>query len=206
MKKAYALILFLLLAAQITSATNLYRYKNAQGKTEISHTIPNERVVYGYDVIDQESGNLLERVAPQLSPAEVILKERRELREAQCKAALARVYNRYESEAEISAAEQQFIDSVESRMGNAKANIAQLQTRRLGLEEQAARIERAGNMITPVLLNNLDSTDAQIKKLQLEIRQRIREQQISRDQFSLDLALFRKPSCATLWKHVEGNR
>ena len=50
-------------------AARFFRYVDANGQLVMSHTIPNERVPYGYEIVD-ETARVIQKVAPQLSEVE----------------------------------------------------------------------------------------------------------------------------------------
>ena len=72
-----SLLGFCLCFSVSADARELFRYKNENGSLVLSHTIPNERVKDGYDIVD-EYGNLVRRVEPQLSEAAYKEKLRKE--------------------------------------------------------------------------------------------------------------------------------
>jgi hypothetical protein len=62
----------ILMAPAISEAgVRLYRYVNADGRVEISHTAPADRVSLGYEVIDSSAGGALEVVEAQKSSEEL---------------------------------------------------------------------------------------------------------------------------------------
>src|SRR6187455_1342798 len=67
-----------------TSVGRLYRYRNAEGAIELSNAVPAERVAGGYDVLDKR-GNVIERVAPQLTSQQVAEKVVRDREMAECR-------------------------------------------------------------------------------------------------------------------------
>lgn len=175
-------------------AARFYRYINAEGLEEISHIIPNDRVALGYDVLDANM-RLVEHVAPQLSPEEIVTRNRRQREEAVCVASQKRVRALYESEEDITQAEKQALDSLTNRITNAQANLAQLRNQRRALEEEAARMDRTGQSLTSIVLGNIDRAKAQIENLEGEIAQRKEEKEETRRQHAVDLEVFRLPEC-----------
>ena len=172
-------------------AARFYRYINAEGLEEISHTIPNDRVPLGYDVLDADM-RLIRHVAPQLSPEEIVVRNLRQHEEALCLASQKRVRALYESEEDIAHAEKQALDSLVNRIANAQANLAQLRTQRIELEDEAASMDRAGQSLTSIVLGNIDRAKAQIENLESEIAQRNFEKEETRRQHAIDLEVFRR--------------
>ncbi|MCZ6644517.1 MAG: hypothetical protein O7F71_23325 [Gammaproteobacteria bacterium] len=193
------------LAWQVDAASRFYRYINSEGLEEISHTIPNERVPLGYDVLDADM-RLVERVAPQLSPEEIVTRNRRQHEEAVCIASQKRVHALYESEEDITHAEKQALDSLVNFISNALANLAQLRNLQRELEDEAARMDRAGQSLTSVVLGNIDRAKAQIENLESDIVQRNVEKEETRRQHAIDLEVFRGPECLVATTTMPGVR
>ncbi len=175
-------------------AARFYRYINAEGLEEISHTIPNDRVALGYDVLDANM-RLVEHVVRQLSPEEIVTRNRQQSEEAVCLTSQKRVRALYESEEDITQAEEQALDSLTNRITNAQANLAQLRNQHRALEEEAARMDRAGQSLTSIVLGNIDRANAQIENLEGEIAQRKVEKEETRRQHAVDLEVFRRSEC-----------
>ena len=189
---AGALLILLALPAQ---AANLYRFRDANGGLVISSSIPNDRVPLGYEVIDGNSGRTLQKVAPQLSPAEAAAKAEFERRLALCARAQRRVQTMYETPTDIDAAEKQALESLETRIINAQANLTHVRNQLSQFEQQAARLERNGTGVTAVLVGNIERAKAQIANLEKEIAQRREEQAATRKEYSRDRAIFEVEEC-----------
>ncbi len=182
------------LAWQAEAAARYYRYFNSEGLEEISHAVPPDRVPLGYDVLDADM-RLVERIAPQLSPEEIAIRDRLRHEEAVCLASQKRVHALYESEEDIAHAEKQALNSLVNRITNAQANLAQLRNLRRELEDEAARMDRAGKSLTGIVLGNIGRAKAQIDNLESEIAQRKVEKEETRRQHAIDLKVFRRPEC-----------
>ncbi len=185
----------LMLLGSVAQAGQLYRYRNADGGVEISSSIPNDRVPKGYEVIDSTSGRLLRTVAPQLTPAQAAAKAEHERRVGVCTIAQRRVQTMYESDEDIDQAETKAMQSLQTRIVNAQANLTHLRSQRAKLEDQAARMERSGKGVSPILVGNLERAQNQIKNLEQEIVQRHSEQQETRDSYLLDRQIFELDDC-----------
>lgn len=184
-----------LLIVSTAQAGQLYRYRNADGGLEISSSIPNDRVPKGYEVIDSFSGRLLRTVAPQLTPEQAAAKAEHERRVGICEIAQRRVQTMYESNDDIDQAETKALQSLETRIVNAQANLTHLRSQRSKLEDQAARMERSGKGVTPILVGNLERAQNQIQNLEVEIVQRQEEQQETRNGYELDRQIFELGDC-----------
>ena len=62
-------VLALLLASTQAWGARFFRYKDETGRLVISHTIPNDRVKFGYEIVD-ENARLIQTIEPQLSEEE----------------------------------------------------------------------------------------------------------------------------------------
>jgi hypothetical protein len=172
----------------------LYRYRNAEGAVEMSNAVPADRVAGGYEVLDK-SGNVVERVAPQLTAEQVAAKVIHDREVAECRQNVERVASLYGSVADISAAADQAHKSIEARIGNLEGSLA-LERRRLEeRESDAAQRERTGRKITPQLQQSIDLSRAQIESIGLEIKQRHAEQETAKARFAEDRRLFEKSDC-----------
>ncbi|MDH3644155.1 MAG: hypothetical protein OES38_18765 [Gammaproteobacteria bacterium] len=175
-------------------AKYLYRYQNAQGRPEISHTIPPDRVALGYEVIDR-TGRVIKRVERQKTAAEVERINRETLARNACKRALERVNSLYQSELDIGYAEEQAITSLEGRIANAVLNLRQAQEQKRDMEATAAQLERSGKSLDTSLRRNIERADFQINTLEEEIGKREQEKIDARKAFANDLALFKQATC-----------
>lgn len=195
-----ATVVSALLAGVVADAAGVrfYRYTNAQGATEISSSIPSDRVKHGYQIIDGTSGRVLQTIDPQLSDEAARRKAAQDAKMADCKAAVRRVRALYQSEAEIFAAETQALESIDTRIVNARANITQLETQLAELEQRAARIERSGQALGVELLSSIESAREQITRLEEEVATRRAEQDTARGEYAAERALFANPRCEEL--------
>ena len=91
LRQSVAVATLLAAMALPAQAGQLYRFTNADGGLELSSSIPNDRVPFGYDVIDSRSGRLLRKVDPQLTAAEAAAKAELERRVNVCQIAQRRV-------------------------------------------------------------------------------------------------------------------
>ncbi len=185
----------ILLIPSWASANRLYRYLDANGQVAISHSIPGDRVRFGYEVVDAVSGRVIEVVEAQKSPEEIARLEREAAARKACEDALDRVYSVYQSELDIEKAEQQTLESLEQRIANAEFNLERARSQKEGFEATAARLERAGEELDASLLSNIERSQVQVDSLETEIGQRRREQEDAKERFARDRALYRQETC-----------
>lgn len=189
------LIIALLTPITAHAAKNLYRFLNAEGAIEISHTIPSDRVALGYEVLDSRSGRVVQVVEAQKSPEEVARIDRETRARSACRNALARVNSLYQSEIDITLAEEQTLKSLLGRIENATENLRLVRNQKRNFEATAARRERAGESLQKGLLSNIERANIQLGNLEREIEQRHRQQDDAQARFARDLVLFRQATC-----------
>ena len=171
------------------NAHGYFRYMDENGKLVLSQSIPNERVKYGYDIVDQH-GNLIQRVDPQLTPEQYAAKKRRDEAQRMCQAKLNRTHKLYQTQEDIDYAERQALDSLELRLANTRANLTVVQNQRRDFESTAAQLDVAGKAIPNTLLNNIERAVSQEDNLRREIEMRNEERGQLRNEFAFDRIVF----------------
>jgi hypothetical protein len=185
------LVLGLCLPAE---AGTLYRYINDKGYQEIGYSIPPHLVANGYDVID-DSGRLIRRVAAQLSEEEYAVKLEQERKLEACHKAMDRVHRRYETLADIDAAQRLFEEQLEESLKNDQSNLAYSHTALTERQEQAASLERAGRPIPKHLIDNIERTEMQIQSLTTQIQGRERGRVEKATEFDEERRIFKLVDC-----------
>ena len=170
------------------SAHSYFRYVDENGKLVLSQTIPNERVRYGYDVLDQ-NGNLIERVEPQLTESQYQRKLELEAAQQECLMKLDRTHKLYQSAGDIDYAEGQALKSLENRVSNTRANLTMAQNQLLEFESTAAQLDLAGKVIPDALLDNIARAKFQVDNLGQEITRRSAERGTLVNAYAFDLSL-----------------
>jgi len=173
----------------------LYRWKNADGRPEVSHSIPAGVVHQGYEILDGNSMRVLERVPAQMSDEEWQRKQEREQAMAACEAALDRVNFLYERPSDIDEAEAAAIRSLEVRVQNAQQNLTQARRNLSDLESQAARRERQGSTVSKGHLAKIAKANSQIATLQREINQRELEKEKMKIDYAEERRMFNVGGC-----------
>lgn len=171
------------------SAHSYFRYVDENGKLVLSQTIPNERVRYGYDVLDQ-NGNLIERVEPQLTEAQYQRKLELEAAQQECLMKLDRTHKLYQSPGDIDYAEGQTLKSLENRVSNTRANLTMAQNQLLEIESTAAQLDLAGKVIPDALLDNIARAKFQVDNLEQEITRRSAERGTLVNAYAFDRVVF----------------
>ena len=142
-------------SSMMAEANRFFRYEDGNGRLVMSHTIPNERVKFGYEIVDQH-GRVIQKVSPQLSEEAYQAKVAKEKALAACETQLTRVRRQYQTPVDIDNAQEQALKSVDNRIANAKANLNYVQGQKQDLEGQAARLDLAGRSIGNALLHNIE--------------------------------------------------
>jgi len=186
------------LPAQAASAdpdsARLYRFKDEHGHVAIANAVPADRVAGGYDVLDGH-GQVLETVAPQLTPQELVEKEARDQAAEACHQNVERVTALYGTVHDIEAAQVQAERALDARIKNLEAGQA-LERRRLEEREQdAAQRERTGRVVTPDLQQGIEHSRAQIDAIEVEMAQRREERAATKDQYAEERRLFETGKC-----------
>ncbi len=190
----YLLGLMALMFGLTVEASRFFRYEDSEGKLVLSHTIPNERVKFGYEIVD-EHGRTIQTVAPQLSEKAYQAKVAREKAQKDCRDQLSRVRRLYQTDVDIDNAEAQALDRIDNRISNARANLNHVQNQKQELEGQAARRDLAGQKISNALLDNIEKARSQEKNLVDEIDMRFAEKLQLRKEFDYDRVVFGLKSC-----------
>jgi len=191
---ALVLVLTMLAADASAEQNRMVRYQDRNGEMVIGYTIPAPLARFGYDIITPD-GRLIERVEPQLSEEEWARKQERDAALAQCRRELQQVRRRYETLDDVEYARAKHQESLDERIKNAELSKTQLKNSLMELETEAARLERAGNSLTGILINNIETTREQITTLEQEIRQRKREKVQADEEFDRDMEVLRRDSC-----------
>lgn len=188
------LLLLLGVLAATPAQAELYRYLNRQGVVVLDRQgVPPEYVGNGYEVIDEE-GRVLRAVPPAPS-AEELRQRVAAQRQARADAQLRRLYPRV-ADLEVARAHQ--LRDLDSLIVVARGNLNAVQQRVLGLEQQAAEQQRAGQPVPAALLQQLQGlrgeqrqAEAELQRLQ-ELRQRS-ETRFAADRLRLVEILGREP-------------
>ncbi|MEQ9450298.1 MAG: hypothetical protein RJQ07_01825 [Pseudomonadales bacterium] len=191
-----SMIFVMLLAVTAPAeAARFFRYIDDSGKLVLSHTIPNDRVKFGYEIVD-ENARVISRVAPQLSEKEYQRQLAEKAAIAECESAVARARSLYRSIDDIDYAETQALNSIETQINNLKVNLVNLKNQRQDLEEEAAQLDIAGNAIPNNLLDNIQSAKTQEQNLEEQIESRYAEKLEERLAYKFDRQVFVLKSCA----------
>lgn len=184
----------LLLTSLNSHAARFFRFEDENGVLVMSHAIPNDRVKYGYQIVD-EHGRVLDTIEPQLSEEAYQRKLEMEAAFKECQQALTRVRNLFQSESDIDYAEEQALESIDTQIGNTKANLSHVRNQREELEAQAAQQDLSGQKISAVLLDNIESAKRQERNLEEQIEKWYEDKLRVRSDYEFDRRVFELKDC-----------
>ncbi len=188
------LTLSLLILVTNSHAARFFRYIDENGKLVLSGSIPNDRVKYGYEVVD-ESARVLQKIEPQLTEAQYQEKRGREAALKKCRQAIDRVQNLFKSQSDIDYAEEQALTSIENQIVNTKANLTHVRNQREELEMQAAQMDLSGKPIANTFLDNIESARTQERNLKEQIKMRHAEKLTVGADYNFERQVFELADC-----------
>ena len=188
------LTLSLLILVTNSHAARFFRYIDENGKLVLSGSIPNDRVKYGYEVVD-ESARVLQKIEPQLTEAQYQEKRGREAALKKCRQAIDRVQNLFQSQSDIDYAEEQALTSIENQIVNTKANLTHVRNQREELEMQAAQMDLSGKPIANTFLDNIESARTQERNLKEQIKMRHAEKLTVGADYNFERQVFELADC-----------
>lgn len=180
----------LLLLAPLAHAGEWYRFRNEQGVMVLANSIPPSLVENGYSVVGDD-GRVL-RVVPSRQEA-IRQRAEDEARRAREEVSASRqraddeLLKLYASPADVEAAMQRKLNSIESDIARIRADLESLRGKKSDLESRGAERERAGQPPSPEVYGNLQIVSDQIGDRERSIAARRLEQQQVRESFDRDL-------------------
>ncbi len=179
-----------------TQAGQLYRFPDENGVPTLSRSLPPEAAQKGYDIIDDKSMRLIERVPPAPTEAEIEAFKAEQAREAERQRQQAiearqleqaqqkqRQYDRtllltYPTESDLIAARDRDIGYRQEQIDLLSEKLPKLQERLETVQKEAAERELNGGKITANMQKRLDAAKEEIQvrkqaieKYQAEIKQ-----------------------------------
>lgn len=187
-------ILVLLISMSASAhAQNLYRYKDANGRTVINHAVPPDAAKNGYEVISQ-SGRVIQTVERQLSGVELeemSAERQQKRREAEQLEEDKLLLLKYSSVDDIIYAKNRAIQELNANVGILKGNIISLRRKIETLQQNAANIERAGRQVHRSLAQAISDSLIEIQQEQERIDEREKEISEQEALFDADIERYR---------------
>lgn len=188
MNAGFAMLAALLLGAPAAHAGEWYRYQGDDGVLVMSHHVPPEYADGGYEVVN-DHGRVLRVVPRQLSPEEIVVRDRELAREAEIEAErqLALQHDNelmqlYATPEEVELARDRKLASIDEVINTLLGDVQQLRNKQRLYQTQAAEKERGLLPISREILTNLETVQHQMVETRREIDTRRKE----RDQILAD--------------------
>ncbi len=177
------------LAASHVSAGQLFRFNDESGTPTLSKTLPPEAAQRGYDILDDKTMRLIERVPPPLTEAQLAEQAERQVAEQAAQktaendakkiAIMQRqqslhdqnLLNIYQSEDELLAARDKELSYRQNQLNAHTEKNPVLEQKLTAVQQQAAEKELSGKPITENLKQRLDAAEQELSNNQLMIRQ-----------------------------------
>lgn len=164
----YPAVLLMLGAAMNADAGQLYRYINDNGVTVLDRSVPPQFVGRGYEVLDMD-GRVKKVIPAALSPEERQAQRAAEQEQQRQRSADETLLRLYSSVADLDRAHTRQVQQVEALIATAEAGLLTLRNQRDDVQSRAASQERAGREVDAQLLRQLDSIDAERRRLERQI-------------------------------------
>ncbi len=171
-----------------TNSTNMaqpkvrwYRYYNSNGQPNLSSTITDQHLKYGYEALDRNM-QVVKRASPYSADSYAVQKSKRDAQEAQRQSDLS-LRRTYGSAAQASVKRDQILADMGSRKVYLQAQLINLQ-RTLGTDiAQAAVYERQGKAIPAMLQKSLETNRKNVADAQQNINAISERQQQVKQQY-----------------------
>ncbi|MEX1200708.1 MAG: DUF4124 domain-containing protein [Methylophaga sp.] len=192
------------LATSHVYAGQLFRFNDDSGTPTLSKTLPPEAAQHGYDILDDQTMRLIERVPPPLTEAELAEQAEhqaakqaaQQTAEAEAKQAAVQrrqqnlhdqnLLNIYQSEQELLAAQDKDLSYRQNRLNVLNEKRPILEQRLAAVQQHAAEKELSGDPITENLQKRLTAAEQELSNNQLIIHQLEAEIQMLSQQYEQD--------------------
>ncbi|MBD3656536.1 MULTISPECIES: DUF4124 domain-containing protein [Marinobacter] len=160
-----------LMLAAATAEAQMYRYKDDNGRTVISNTVPHEASKRGYDILNSK-GRVVDTVPPAPSAEEIAARKAEKARE---EAALRQreqdelLLKRYSHPDDAVRAMHRKIQEMQSLNQLKQGNITLVTSQLNNEQSRAADLERSGREIPEPTRKKIDRLQNQIQDIEAEI-------------------------------------
>ncbi len=209
MKKSLLVFLTLLLVSQVAFGKNFYRYKDSDGRLIVKDYLPDEAVIVGYEVIN-EQGRVLQVVPPELTAEE---KEAARIKEEQLEALQKKqmeerrrdilLMRQYKTIEDIKRTEKNQTAALRANIDLLNGHISNLNDKLEELQGRAANFERQGKSVPKNTLKEIEATKSQIETNKASITRYEDKIKNIEVQFQSDLIRFKELQAQQL---IERNR
>ena len=178
-------LILVLFASSVATASQFYRWVDAQGNTYIQSYIPPEFVAGGYEIID-DNGVVLKKVAPQISEAERKANEAAAISQEMQLARDKELLKLYRSPTDVDRTMKTWLSRMDMEV-QVKVNRIRIKENEFDtLQARAANLEKTGQEVDPELLAQMKAIELSIQQFRLEIREVQLRQDETRGEFMLD--------------------
>lgn len=160
------------------AAAQLYRFIDDNGTPTLSKTLPAEISQQGYDILDEKSMRLIQRVPPALTASQIAEQQQAEqaakiAAESQRKQAIYdhSLKTRYQSEQDLLNARDRDLQQRESQLATLKEKRRDFYQRLHQTQQQAAENELSGISLSENMKNRLHTTQQELTNNQQRIEQ-----------------------------------
>lgn len=188
------------------TAAELYRFIDDNGTPTLSKTLPAEVSQQGYDILDEKSMRLIQRVPPALTASQIVEQQQEQERQQQAEQAAQlaaenqrkqAIYDhnlktRYQSEQDLLNARDQDLQQRENQLMMLKEKRRDLYQRLQQTQQQAAENELSGISLSENLKNRLQAAQQELNNNQQSIEQLQAETNDLAQLYEQDLQRFRQ--------------
>lgn len=160
------------------AAAQLYRFIDDNGTPTLSKTLPAEISQQGYDILDEKSMRLIQRVPPALTASQITEQQQAEqaakiAAEGQRKQAIYdhSLKTRYQSEQDLLNARDRDLQQRESQLATLKEKRRDFYQRLHQTQQQAAENELSGVSLSENMKNRIHTTQQELTNNQQRIEQ-----------------------------------
>ncbi len=186
-----------LLLSQPVSAKKMYRWVDENGKTYLSDQVPPDQTQYRRESLNAK-GRVLEITEQAKTKEQLALDARLEkLKKAQEKIIAKQksqdkvLLSTYRSVEDMNLALNKKMQAMDSGVNVLQTNLKQIEGRLEDQLRKAAGLERNGEKIPQILLDDIKSIKTQIESIKTEIGKRLEKKQIVRTDFEADIARYK---------------
>lgn len=198
MKKSLLLFLSLILVSQAAFSKNFYRYKDSDGRLIVKDYLPDEAVITGYEVIN-EDGRVLQVVPAEMTAKE---KEAQRIKEEQLEALRKKqmeerrrdilLMRQYKTIDDIKRTEKNQTAALRANIDLLNAHNSNLTNKLEELQSRAANFERQGKAVPQNTLKEIEATKSQIQTNDASINRYEEKIKSIEKQFQSDLVRFKE--------------
>lgn len=203
MKKHFVFMLVLLALPQLCQAT-IYRYRDANGKTMMTNTLPPEATELGYDILNDD-GTVQETVPPPKTPEQIAeetrqqaeaakaeqAREAQKLLDAQQKEQDRVLLQSFSAEEDLVRSRDEKIASIKVLQEITEQNIAHLEKKLQEIKEDIKIFEAKNQIIPEKVAAQLKATEQQLTDNQNFVANKKLEIENIRDKFQAMIERYR---------------